>query len=254
MSKIITIANQKGGVGKTTTAVNLGAYLTYFGKFVLLVDLDPQANATSGLGINHQNLQYSIYHPLIGASTFKDILQNTFQTGFRIAPANQDLAGARIELINSQDREFKLYNTLLEVRNDYDYIIVDCPPSLDLLTINGLVAAEEVLIPIQAEYYALEGLGQLLNTINLVQQNLNPKLSIMGGVVTMFDSRNKLARQVLAELYQHFPHRIFNSVVPRSTRLSESPSYGLSVLYYDPNSTGARAYEQLAREVILLDY
>lgn len=250
MSKIIAIVNQKGGVGKTTTAINAGAYLAATGKFVLLVDLDPQANATSGLGINHQELESHIYHSLTGEAPIKNIIQPTKKEGYRIAPSHPDLASARVDLVNGENREFKLYNALLEVRNDYDFIIIDCPPSLDLLTVNGLVAAEDVIIPIQAEYYALEGLGQLLNTIQMVQENLNQNLKIMGGLVTMYDKRNILSRNVLNELYQHFPHRIFQSIIPRNVRLSESPSYGETILDYDSNSKGAQAYEQLVREIL----
>lgn len=250
MAQVITIVNQKGGVGKTTTAINLGAYLASLGKFVLLIDIDPQANASSGLGINHREIENGIYQVLIGEHTFRHIIRPTVHDGYHIAPAQPDLSGARVELVNEGEREFKLRKALLEIRNDYDYIIVDCPPSLDLLTVNGLVAADEVLIPIQSEYYALEGLGQLLTTISLVQEHLNPKLHIIGGLVTMFDKRNKLSLHVLNELYQHFPHRIFRTIVPRNVRLSESPSYGQSILDYDPDSMGAKAYEQLAGEVV----
>lgn len=249
MAQIIAIANQKGGVGKTTTAVNLGAYLAHLGKFVLLIDIDPQANATSGLGIDHRQLPHGVYHALIGEKPFRDIVVGTRQPGYRVAPATEDLSGARVELVNLEGRERRLADALLEVRNDYDYVLIDCPPSLDLLTVNGLVAAEAVLIPIQAEYYALEGLGQLLGTIGLVQERFNPSLQVLGGVVTMHDARNTLSRQVISELQSHFPHRIFNAMIPRNVRLSESPSHGLAVLHYDPRSKGAQAYEQLAREL-----
>lgn len=253
MSKIISIVNQKGGVGKTTTAINLGAYLARLGKFILLIDIDPQANATSGLGIDHQTLEQHVYHSLIGQVPLKSILKPTFDRGFKLAPSHPDLAGARVELVETENREFKLANMILEVRNDYDYIIIDCPPSLDLLTVNGLVASDSVLIPVQAEYYALEGLGQLLNTINLVQEHLNSQLQVIGGLVTMYDKRNKLSRHVLDELYKHFPYRIFNSIIPRNIRLSESPSYGQSILSYDPYSKGAKSYEELAKEIINLN-
>jgi len=249
MAQIISVVNQKGGVGKTTTAVNLSAYLASLGKFVLLVDIDPQANATSGLGIDHRNLGAGIYEAIIGERPFRDIVVNTNHTGFKVAPATMSLAGANVELVGVENREFKLHEALLEVRNDYDYIIIDCPPSLGLLTLNGLVAAEKVLIPVQAEYYALEGLGQLLETINLIQTNLKPEIEILGAVLTMFDKRVGLSQEVLHQLYQYFPNKIFRSVIPRNIRLAEAPSYGKSILEYDASSTGASAYERLAREI-----
>ncbi len=250
MARVITIVNQKGGVGKTTTAVSLGAYLAEAGKFVLLVDLDPQANATSGVGVAHQELSQSLYHVLLGQANLRQIVVPTPHEGYRIAPSSAELAGARIELVNHPEREFKLQQSLVEVQSDFDFIIVDCPPSLDLLTVNGLVAADHLVIPIQSEYYALEGLGQLLETIHLVRERLKPQLSVLGGVVTMFDQRNKLSRQVLDELRNHFPYPIFQSIVPRNVRLSESPSYGQTILQYDPGSKGARAYQSLAQEII----
>jgi len=250
MPRIISIVNQKGGVGKTTTAINLGAYLSFFGKFVLLVDLDPQANATSSLGIVRKNLNRGIYDTLINSTSLREIVIETNQQGYKIAPSTPDLAGARVELVDLGDREYKLHQALLEVRNDYDYIIIDCPPSLDLLTVNGLVAADEVLIPVQAEYLALEGLSQLLDTINLVKNNLRPELDVSGALVTMYDRRNKLSGQVLLELRQHFPYKIFETVIPRNIRLTESPSYGQSILTYDPQSTGAKAYKNLTREIL----
>ncbi|MDX9893431.1 MAG: AAA family ATPase [Patescibacteria group bacterium] len=250
MARIIAIVNQKGGVGKTTTAVNLGAYLAWLGKFVLLVDLDPQANATSGLGVNPAGLEKGVYHTLFSPVSFREITVGTHHQGYKLAPSTQDLAGARVELVGAENREYKLRDSLLEVSNDYDYILIDCPPSLDLLTINGLVAAKEVMIPVQAEYLALEGLGQLLNTVNLVKENLRPELTILGAVVTMYDKRNKLSFQVLEELRQHFPHRLFSTIVPRNVRLTESPSYGQTILSYDSSSPGGKAYEQLAGEII----
>ncbi|KKQ60450.1 MAG: Cobyrinic acid ac-diamide synthase [Parcubacteria group bacterium GW2011_GWE2_38_18] len=253
MGKIISVVNQKGGVGKTTTAVNLGAYLAHQGKQVLLVDIDPQANATSGLGIDHHNLEHGIYEALVGDKQILDIIKRTVQDGYKVAPATVSLAGAGIELVSMDEREFRLSNILQEIKDEYDYIIIDGPPSLGLLTINSLVAADEVLIPIQSEYYALEGLSQLLNTINLVQANLKPELGIMGAVITMFDKRNRLSESVMQELYKYFPNRIFRSVIPRSVRLAESPSYGRSILHYDKRSKGGRAYEKLAREVIDLE-
>ncbi|MBI5077216.1 ParA family protein [Candidatus Falkowbacteria bacterium] len=250
MAKIIAVVNQKGGVGKTTTAVNLGAYLAEFGKYVLLIDLDPQANATSGLGVDYQNLEKGIYEALSGNFLVREIIQPTSHIGYRIAPATPALAGANVELVNIDKREFRLAEALLEVRSDYDVIIIDCPPSLGLLTLNGLVAADHVLIPIQAEYYALEGLGQLMSTIALVQENLKPELSILGAVITMFDKRVRLSDQVFQELYKFFPDKIFRTVVPRNVRLTEAPSHGKSIAHYDAGSKGARAYEKLAREVL----
>jgi len=253
MGKIIAVVNQKGGVGKTTTSVNLSAYLAHLEQKVLLVDVDPQANATSGLGIDHRNLEAGIYEALIGEKPFATIIKRTMQSGFKVAPATLSLAGAGIELVGMDNREFRLANILEEVKKDYDYIIIDGPPSLGLLTINSLTAADEVLIPIQSEYFALEGLSQLLETIGLVQNNLKPELGIMGAVITMFDRRNKLSESVMEELYKYFPNRIFRSIIPRSVRLAEAPSYGRSILQYDPKSKGARAYENLAREIISFD-
>jgi chromosome partitioning protein len=253
MGKIIAIVNQKGGVGKTTTAVNLGAYLAHLGKQVLLVDLDPQANATSGLGLDHRQLEAGIYESLIGNQSVFQIIKRTLQTGLKIAPATISLAGAGIELVNLDNREYRLANILEEVKPDFDYIIIDGPPSLGLLTVNSLVAADEVLIPIQSEYFALEGLSQLLETISLVQNNLKPSLGIMGAVITMFDRRNKLSESVMEELYKYFPNRIFRSVIPRSVRLAEAPSYGRSILHYDKKSKGGKAYEGLAREILSLE-
>lgn len=250
MGHIISIVNQKGGVGKTTTAVNLAAYLASLGKFVLLVDVDPQANATSGLGIDYNKLDKGVYEALMGEINLKDVLLNTTIPGYKIAPANPNLAGANVELVNLENRESRLENALLPVRNDFDYIIIDCPPSLGLLTLNSLVAAEKLLIPVQAEYYALEGLGQLMNTINLIKNNIKPNLEVLGAVLTMYDKRTKLSDEVLHQLYQYFPDRIFRSVIPRNVRLTESPSFGKSILEYDPKSKGAKAYERLAREIL----
>jgi chromosome partitioning protein len=253
MGKIISVVNQKGGVGKTTTAVNLAAYLALLGKHVLLVDIDPQANATSGLGIDHRNLEHGIYEAIIGHKQIFDIIKHTVQDRFKIAPATVALAGAGIELVTMDDREYRLDKILKEIRDEYDYIIIDGPPSLGLLTINSLVAADSVLIPIQSEYFALEGLGQLIETINLVQDNLKPNLDILGAVITMFDKRNRLSTSVMNELYQYFPNKVFRTVIPRSVRLAEAPSYGRSILHYDSKSRGGVAYERLAREIIDLE-
>lgn len=250
MAKIIAVVNQKGGVGKTTTTINLGAYLAEMGKYVLLVDLDPQANATSGLGVDYRNLNQGIYEALSGGCMMREVVLPTPHVGYRIAPATPALAGANIELVGLENREFRLAQSLLEIRSDYDIILIDCPPSLGLLTVNALVAADYVLIPIQAEYYALEGLGQLLETVSLVRDNLKPELDILGAVITMFDKRTKLSDQVMQELYKFFPNKIFRSVIPRNIRLSEAPSHGKSIIHYDSGSKGGKAYEKLAREFL----
>lgn len=252
MGKVISIVNQKGGVGKTTTAINLASYLAKSGKKVLLVDIDPQANATSGLGINHQGLKKGLYEVLVDDAHFDEVVLETKQKNLYLAPSTISLAGAQIDLVDSEDREYKLYNTIQRIKDDYNYIIIDCPPSLDLLTLNSLVASDYVLIPVQAEYYALEGLGKLLNTISLVQNNLKPELDILGVVITMFDRRNNLSAQVLDELKQYFPNKVFTTIIPRNVRLAESPSYGQSIIDYDPGSRGAQAYEELTREILSL--
>jgi len=253
MAYLISVVNQKGGVGKTTTAVNLASYLALNGRFVLLVDLDPQANATSGLGIDHRALEKGVYEALLGEASFKDIVLPTKIEGLKLAPATQSLAGATVDLVSLERREFRLADALLEVRNNYDYVIIDCPPSLGLLTVNGLTAADKVLIPVQAEYYALEGLSQLLGTIDMVRQSLRADLEILGAVLTMFDARNKLAEDVMQELYKFFPNKIFRSVIPRNVRLAEAPSFGQPIAHYDPWSKGAKAYERLAREILDLE-
>lgn len=253
MAKIISLINQKGGVGKTTTAVNIATYLAASGKTVLLVDLDPQGNASSGLGIDIRNLSKGLYHALIGQHHPKDVIMRLDSAGHDILPSSQDLAGAGVELVHLDNREFKLYDVLRQIRTDYDYIIIDSPPSLGILTINGLVAADEVLIPVQTEYYALEGLSQLLQTIGLVQQHLQPNLKIMGAVLTMYDRRNRLARQVVREMRDHFPGHVFESLIPRSIRLAEAPSYGKSILSFDSLSKGARSYKNLVKEILERD-
>ena len=253
MARVISVVNQKGGVGKTTTAVNLGAYLAWMGKFVLLVDLDPQANATSTLGVDRSQFEHSVYHAIIEPISFRDIIRGTHHQGYKVAPATPDLAGARVELVPVENREFRLRDALLEVRHDYDYILIDCPPSLDLLTINGLVASDEILIPVQAEYLALEGLGQLLSTIDLIKTNVRPELNVLGAVVTMYDKRNKLSAQIANELRQHFPHRVFTTMIPRNVRLTEAPSFGQTILTYDAHSSGGKSYEDLAREILQLE-
>ena len=250
MGRVIAVANQKGGVGKTTTAVNLGAWLARLGKRVLLVDGDPQGNSTSGVGINKKELEASLYDALIEGKPIEAVVLPTCVEGLEIVPANIDLAGAEIELVPERARETKLKRALAPVLGRYDYILIDCPPSLGLLTINALVAAESVLIPIQCEYYALEGLSQLLDTINLVRANLNPGLRLEGVVLTMFDGRTNLSIQVADEVKRHFRDKVFRSVVPRNVRLSEAPSHGLPIFLYDARSKGSEAYEGLAQEVI----
>jgi chromosome partitioning protein len=249
MGQVISVVNQKGGVGKTTTAVNLAAYLSKLGKFVLLVDLDPQSNATSGLGVSKE-LDKGIYEVLTGPYSFSDVVVDTNHESYRLIPSTMSLAGANVEFVNLDRREFRLYDNLLEIRNDYDYVIIDCPPSLGLLTINGLVASDQILIPVQAEYYSLEGLSQLMSTIDLIKKHIKPELDVLGAVLTMYDKRYRLANDVLNELYRHFPNRIFRSVIPRNVRLSEAPSHGMTILEYDPKSKGAKAYERLAKEFI----
>lgn len=250
MTRTIAIVNQKGGVGKTTTATNLSAYLAHLGKFVLLVDLDPQGNATSAFGVDHRTLPEGIYESLTGLAPLKQVIQGTTVEGHRLVPASVSLAGANVELVNMERREHRLRDTLQDVGHEFDYIIIDCPPSLGLLTVNALVGADEIMIPVQAEYYALEGLSSLLETISLVRENLNPNLDVLGALITMYDERYKLTHDVFHELYRYFPNRIFRTVIPRSIRLAEAPSYGKTILHYDPKSKGARAYEKLAREVI----
>jgi chromosome partitioning protein len=253
MAYLISVVNQKGGVGKTTTAVNLASYLALQGKFVLLVDLDPQANATSGLGLDRATLDKGIYEAIVGTADIKEVIRPTSIEGLKIAPATANLAGAGVELVEVERREYRLSDALETVRNNFDYVIIDCPPSLGLLTINGLTAADRLIIPVQAEYYALEGLGQLLGTIDLVRQNLHERLEIMGAVITMFDARNRLSADVLSELQKSFPNRVFRAIVPRNVRLAEAPSFGQPICQYDCYSKGAKAYEDLAREIIEID-
>jgi len=252
MAKIISICNRKGGVGKTVTAVNLGAYLAALGKYVLLVDIDPQANATSGVGIILDNLEKSIYHSLIGEVHPQDIIKKTRIFGYDAMPSSFDLAGATVELVNLEDREYNLLKALDKIRLNYDYIIIDCPPSLELLTINGLVAADEVIIPVQCEYYSLRGLNQLLEAIKLIQENLKPDLKVAGALLTMYDGKIELAREVKREVEKNFPGNVFQTIIPRDIKLAEAPAFGKTILQYDHKSDGARAYLKLAKEILNL--
>jgi len=252
MARIITICNAKGGVGKTTTAINLSAYLAALGKYVLLVDVDPQANATSGLGFRLDDGHLNIYHALIDDVEPNPLLKKTMMLGYDLLPANQNLAGATVELVNMEGREFRLKRTLNKIRTNYDYIIVDCPPTLGLLTVNALTASEFVLIPVQSEYYALEGLGQLLKTIALIKEGLNPDLNVLGIALTMHDKRNQLAREVVNEIHKSFNGKVFNAIIPRTISLAEAPSFGKTIIQHDPHSKGAKAYRYLAQEVISL--
>ncbi len=245
--KIIAVVNQKGGTGKTTTVLNLASFLANLGKKVLLIDLDSQANATSGLGVN--NIQKTIYEILADQASFFESLIK-IKENFLLIPAAESLAGANIELANEVNREFKLVRILEHLPYEYDFVFIDTPPSLGLLTINSLVASQFALIPVQAEYYALEGLGQLLNTINLVKENLNPELEIFGAIITMYDERARLSKDVLFELYKNFPAKIFRTVIPRSIKLAEAPSFGKTIFEYAPNSKGAKAYQRLAIEFL----
>ena len=250
MAKIIAIANQKGGVGKTTTAVNLGASLAAAERRTLLVDVDPQGNSTTGLGIDRSKLGRSLYDAMIGASLLSEILCDSELPYLKIAPASKDLIGAEIELVGTHERERRLKEALNMVRDRFDYMILDCPPSLGLLTLNAITAADSLLVPLQCEYYALEGLSSILETLKLVQKNLNPTLSLEGILLTMFDGRSRLSHQVADELQQHFPDSLFRTVIHRNVRLSESPSHGKPALLYDVRSTGAQSYLELARELM----
>jgi chromosome partitioning protein len=250
VSKIIAIANQKGGVGKTTTSVNLGAGMASLGKRVLLVDIDPQGNTTSGVGINKADVENCIYDVIINEVHPKDAIAETQVEGLHIIPATIQLAGAEIELVPTISRELRLKKALSLVKNKYDYIIIDCPPSLGILTINSLTAADSVIIPIQCEYYALEGLSQLLNSVRLVQKHLNTTLQIEGVLLTMFDARTNLGIQVIEEVKKYFQDKVYKTVIPRNVRLSEAPSHGQSIITYDPRSKGAEVYLELAKEVI----
>ncbi|MCL5073711.1 MAG: AAA family ATPase [Actinobacteria bacterium] len=248
--RVIAIANQKGGVGKSTTAVNLTSYLGYFGYRTLIVDMDPQSNSTSGLGISVNSDKSSIYNVIIGGENVVKVISKTDYSNLEAIPSSIQLAGAEVELVTSMKREYKLKEAVDKIKSEYDYVIIDCPPALGLLTINALSAADEVIIPIQCEYYALEGLGQLINTIKLVKENLNSELEIAGALMTMYDPRIKLADQVISEVKKYFSDKIYSTIIPRNVRLSEAPSYGKPILSYDPECKGAKAYKSFTKEVI----
>lgn len=249
MGRVIAVANQKGGVGKTTTAVNLSTSLAKKNKKVILIDGDPQGNATSGLGVE-KDPENSLYDVLVNEVDIKTTLQDTCVKTLKVCPSNMDLAGAEVELVSQMSREFRMKEKIDPIKDEYDYIIIDCPPSLGLITLNSFTAADSVLIPVQCEYYALEGLGQLLNTINLVKKHLNKNLEIEGAVLTMYDMRTNLSNQVVKEVKRYFDDKVYKTVIPRNIKLSEAPSFGMPIGLYDPKSKGARAYEKLAREVM----
>lgn len=250
MGNVIAIANQKGGVGKTTTAVNLAAALAYEGKHVLLVDSDAQGNATSGLGISKASVEVDIYDVLVNEVPIRTTIQKTTRENLDLVPATIQLAGAEVELTNLPQRERRMKKAIDEIKEDYDYLIIDCPPSLGHLTINAFTAADSILIPVQSEYYALEGLSQLLNTIQLVQKHFNSSLKIEGVLMTMFDARTNLSNEVVGEVKKYFGDKVYETLIPRNVRLSEAPSYGLSIIDYDMSSRGAKVYLQLAKEVL----
>lgn len=250
MARVIAVCNQKGGVGKTTTSINVPAYLAASGRRVLLVDFDPQGNASSALGVNPMRMERSIYHGILNQSEPQEIVKPSLIFNFHLIPSAPHLAGALVELVSLPNREHYLRNFLHRVRHEYDYIFIDLPPSLSLLTVNGLVAADEVLIPVQAEYYSLEGLGQLLETVELIRTNLGHDLKVAGAVLTMYDKRERLSRDVAKNLRQHFPHKVFETEIPRAVALAEAPSFSRPILLYKPDSPGALAYRRLADEIL----
>ena len=249
MGKVVSIANQKGGVGKTTTAVNLSTILAKKGKKVLLIDADPQGNATSGLGID-KDVKFSVYDVLVNDVEIENTIKETIVKKLDVCPSNINLAGAEVELVSMMSREHRLKEKVYNLKDKYDYIIIDCPPSLGLITLNAFTASDSVLIPVQCEYYALEGLGQLINTINLVKKHLNKELTIEGALLTMFDIRTNLSNQVVKEVNKYFENKVYKNVIPRNVKLSEAPSYGMPISVYDPHSKGAKAYDKFVKEFL----
>lgn len=252
LGKVISVANQKGGVGKTTTTVNLGTILAKKGKKVLLIDADPQGNATSGLGVEKE-VEVSTYDILVNDSTLEEAIQDTIIKHLKVCPANMNLAGAEVELVSMMSREQRLKEKLEPVKDRFDYILIDCPPSLGLITLNSFTASDSVLIPVQCEYFALEGLGQLLNTINLVKKHLNKNIAIEGALLTMYDIRTNLSNQVVKEVKKYFENKVYKTVIPRNVRLSEAPSYGMPITEYDPRSKGAKSYIKFTKEFLKIN-
>ncbi len=249
LGKVISVANQKGGVGKTTTTINLSTFLAKRGKKILLIDADPQGNATSGLGAEKE-VEFSTYDILVGDTSIQEAIERTVVKNLLICPSNINLAGAEVELVSMMSREQRLKEKVEEIKEKFDYILIDCPPSLGLITLNAFTASDSVLIPVQCEYYALEGLGQLLNTVNLVKKHLNKKLQIEGALLTMYDIRTNLSNQVVKEVKKYFENKVYKTVIPRNVRLSEAPSYGMPITEYDPRSKGAKSYEKFTKEFL----
>ena len=252
MGKIISVANQKGGVGKTTTTVNLGTILAKRGKKVLLIDADPQGNATSGLGVE-KDVEKSVYDILVNDTEIEEVYQDTMIKNLKVCPSNINLAGAEVELVSMMSREQRLKEKLIKVKDEFDFILIDCPPSLGLVTLNAFTASDSVLIPVQCEYFALEGLGQLLNTINLVKKHLNKSLCIEGALLTMYDIRTNLSNQVVKEVKKYFENKVYKTVIPRNVKLSEAPSYGMPITLYDPKSKGAKSYDKFTKEFLKIN-
>ena len=252
MGKVISVANQKGGVGKTTTTINLSTLLAKKGKKVLLIDADPQGNATSGVGAE-KDIELSTYDVLVGETEIEETLEDTMIEGLKVCPSNINLAGAEVELVSMMSREQRLKEKLESVKEEFDYILIDCPPSLGLITLNAFTASDSVLIPVQCEYFALEGLGQLINTINLVKKHLNKGIEVEGALLTMYDARTNLSNQVVKEVKKYFNDKVYKTVIPRNVRLSEAPSYGMPITEYDPRSKGARSYEKFTREFLKIN-